>query len=115
MTSVEIFGLISLIIGSNVATFTVQSIFNRKKHRAEISKTKHESEEIQIGNEVKMATFYKDQLTHVLEKYDFLEKKFDLKIKDHENCESKIATLQLQYHDLQRQFTLFKTQNPNKS
>ena len=102
--------IIGLVLGSNVITIIVTKWFERKQVQAGTIKLRNESGQIVLEGELKVTEFYKTQLEAILEKYDSLEVKLDSKIKDHEICESNILVLQNQYHDLQRQFTLFKTQ-----
>lgn len=102
--------IIGIVLSSNVLTIIITKWFERKQFEAGTIKLRNESGQIVLEGELKVTEFYKKQLEDIIQKYDNLEKKLDLKIKDHEKCEDKIATLQGQYHDLQRQFTLFKSQ-----
>lgn len=103
--------VIGIVLTSNVLTVLVTKFYERKQTQAGTIKLRNESGQIILEGELKVTEFYKKQLEAILEKYDNLEKRFDLKIKDHENCEAQIDILTAQYHELQRQFTLFKSQN----
>lgn len=102
--------LIIAFLGSNLLTAIVIKYLERKQTQAGTIKLRNESGQIILEGELKVTEFYKKQLETILEKYNTLEIKLDKKIKDHEQCETKIAVLEAQYQDLQRQFTLFKTQ-----
>ena len=100
----------AMVLGSNFLTAWLTKWYERKQTQAGTIKLKNESGQIILEGELKVTEFYKKQLEAILEKYNMLEKKLDNEIKDHAKCESQIAVLQAQYHELQRQFTLFKTQ-----
>lgn len=108
------FDTIALVLSSNVATVLITQFLNRKKEHAGIVKLRNESGQIVLEGELKVTEFYKKQLEAILVKYDSLEKRLDDEVKEHEQCRIKIAALQVQYLDLQRQFTLFKTQVSDK-
>lgn len=100
----------AMFLGSNLLTAWLTKYFERRQTQAGTIKLRNESGQIILEGELKVTEFYKKQLEAILEKYTNLETKLDIKIKDHEKCENKIIVLQNQYHDLQRQFTLLKTQ-----
>lgn len=110
MTSNELIPVLGIMLGSSVLTAWLTKFYDRKQTQAGTIKLKNEAGQIVLEGELKVTEFYKKQLEAILEKYNMLEKRLDEKIKDHEKCESQISILQVQYHELQRQFTLFKTQ-----
>jgi hypothetical protein len=111
MTSIE---FISLVLGSNVLTALLAHLFSIRQSHAGTVKLKNEAGQIVLEGELKLTEFYKKQLDSIMEKYNYLEKKLDDEIKEHQKCESQIQVLTSQYLELQRQFTLFKTQISNQ-
>jgi uncharacterized protein involved in exopolysaccharide biosynthesis len=107
MTTIEIVGI---ILGSNVLIELVKGVFTRKQTTAGTIKLKNEAGQIIIEGELKVSEFYKKEWQELLERYQKLEDAFELKQKEHEGCRGEILILQKQYQELQRQFTLLKTQ-----
>lgn len=107
MATIEVIGI---ILGSNIVLEIMKHFLQKKQTTAGTIKLKNEAGQIVLEGELKVTEFYKEQLEAIMAKYVSLEKTFQEKIAEHSNCEQKIISLQAKYTDLQRQFTLLKTQ-----
>lgn len=99
-----------LVLGSSLVTLIVTKLFERKQSKAGTIKLKNEAGQIVLEGELKVTEFYKEQLESILTKYNLLEKRLNDEILAHQKCELQIMQLESKYSDLQRQFTLLKTQ-----
>lgn len=99
-----------LVVGSSLATLIITKLFERKQTKAGTIKLKNEAGQIVLEGELKVTEFYKEQLESILLKYTVLEKRLNDEILAHQKCELQIIQLEAKYADLQRQFTLLKTQ-----
>lgn len=99
-----------LVIGSSAFTLIATKLFERKQSRAGTIKLKNEAGQIVLEGELKVTEFYKEQLESILLKYNILEKRLNDEVLAHQRCELQIMELESKYADLQRQFTLLKTQ-----
>ncbi len=106
--------ILGLVLTSNVLTVLITKWFEKRQTQAGTIKLRNESGQIVLEGELKVTEFYKKQLEAILEKYDALSVKLDKEILEHQQCEVKIAVLQSQYTEIQRQFTLLKTQVTDK-
>lgn len=107
MSTLEIIGL---ILGSNVIIELIKQLFKNKQIRAGAIKLRNEAGQIVLEGELRVTEFYKEQLEDIMAKYLVLERKLDEEIFAHSECEAKIRILEAKHADLQRQFTLLKTQ-----
>ena len=100
-----------LVVGSSLVTLVITKLFERKQNRAGTIKLRNEAGQIVLEGELKVTEFYKEQLEAILQKYSLLEKRLNDEVIAHAMCQQRIEELEAKYNNLQREFTLFKSQH----
>ncbi len=115
MTATEMIALIggSGVVGS-IITKLIDKWTNKKSNEQNAIKLKNESDRIELDSDLQLTEFYRKQIEDMMSKYNILEQRLDQKINENEDCENRLNSLEQKYTDLQRQFTLFKTQMSGK-